>query len=68
MKVDTKYDIKQSVWVMWNNRPAQTEITEIIITASHLRWPKVSYFLALGDIVQSESEIHATKESLIASL
>lgn len=72
MKIETKFDYKQKVWFMHENKPCESEIFLIDIT-----YPKdlvnrvadVNYHLLVEErIVKGEPEIFATKEELINSL
>ena len=62
MKIETKYDIGQEVWVMSMNKPHCTTIISIRIGKDELLY-SLKYFL-----IKKEEEIFPTKEELLKSL
>lgn len=62
MKIETKYDIGQEVWVMTIGKPYCTTITAIRIDKNGLKY-NLRHLLA-----REENEIFATKEDLLKSL
>ena len=62
MKIETKYDIGQEVWVMSMNRPYCAKITGIRIDIHGLFY-NIEYILS-----KREEDIFPTKEELLKSL
>lgn len=62
MKIETKYDIGQEVWVMTMNRPYCTTITAVHIDKNGLSY-NLKYLHA-----KAEENIYPTKEELLKSL
>lgn len=62
MKIETKFDIGQEVWVMTMNRPYCTKIIAIHIDENGLSY-NLKYLLA-----KKEEELFPTKEELLKSL
>lgn len=62
MKIETKYNIGDEVWVITMSKPYCTTITSIHIDKNGLKY-NLKYLLA-----REENEIFATKEELLKSL
>lgn len=62
MKIETKYDIGQEVWVMTMGKPYCTTITAVHIDKNGLLY-NLKYLLA-----KKEEQIFPTKEELLKSL
>lgn len=62
MKIETKYDIGQEVWVMTMGKPYCAKITAIHIDKNGLLY-NIKYLLA-----KKEEELFPTKEELLKSL
>lgn len=69
MKIDTKFDVGESVWVMFNNKPMELEIDEIKITVSNgLKCETVTTFYRIGSDYYIDGNMYKTKKDLIDSL
>ena len=71
MRIQTKYNPKESVWVLHENRPQHCEIAYLTVYS----WSNISsrlryYFTDTDDcsFYKDEDECYPTKEELIESL
>lgn len=69
MKIETKYDIGQEVWVTIYGNPIRVLVVEICISASR-NGVLLSYMVIFGGrpIAVAESSLYTTKEELLKSL
>ena len=71
MKIETKYNIGDKVWLMWNNKAVQSTVKEIFIEVKQKR---ISEEYALEDRISeyhralTSGELFPTKEELLKSL
>ena len=77
MKIETKFSIGDSVWVMKDDKPQRFPIFFIEVSASGSMnapvginpvYATVRYSSANGEFDMSESACYASKEELLASL
>lgn len=76
MTIETKYDIGDKVWFMWNNKPTAMRIGHIEAYcgycyndyASEIIGKKIVYIEEYGEYRMPESDLFPTKEELIKSL
>ena len=68
METKTKYDIKDMVWLVNENKTVKMSVTGLAITATGTDKYEVKYILnySLSDI--PESQVFKTKEELLGSL
>lgn len=66
MKVETKYDLNDTVWYISNNKVNSQKVTGIYISVSGLE--HIEYYLQFGDVKYPESILFPTKEELLNSL
>ena len=68
METKTKYDIKDMVWLVNENKAVKMSVTGLAITATGTDKYEVKYILnySLSDI--PESQVFKTKEELLESL
>ena len=75
MKIETKYDIGQKVWFMWNNKATQRKIVGVIVNKDNEQQSE-EYDIAgledvdmtLYDVTFKLDDIFPTKEELLKSL
>lgn len=75
MKIVTKYDIGQEVWVMWNNKATQRKIVSVLVNKD-IEQQSEEYDIAgledddmvLYDVTFKCEDIFPTKEELLKSL
>lgn len=76
MKIETKFNVGQDVWIIFNNQPETWRVTEIIITPIKQNSYSVRYKLHhvgnthLGGVHETELweyQIGATKRALLES-
>jgi hypothetical protein len=78
MKIETKYDIGQEVWVMKDNSPQKFKVNGISVecldgmynSCRHLGLTAVNYDLGtrMSPLIYTECYLYPTKEELIKSL
>lgn len=72
MKIETKYNIHDKVWLMYLDKPVECAITGILICKSSkgctLAEQVTYYVYHLGEILRSETSLFDTKEELLKSL
>ena len=78
MKIETKYDIGQEVWVMKDNRPKKLKVNGISVecldgmynSCIHFGIESVKYDLGerMRPMIYSEIYLYPTKEELLKSL
>lgn len=74
MTIETKYDVKDIVWFMHNNKIEASPVRKIVFTKKVGLWGTVTstiYNLALCTVANidfMEDELFATKEELLKSL
>lgn len=67
MKIETKFNIGDDVWMIANNKAEQVGIKSIVINVEE--FTKVEYFLSNGNCLAfSEERFFTTKEALLQSL
>lgn len=67
MKIETKYEIGQEVWFMYNNRPTSMRVMHIELYISSNK-VKRQYIDKYGSYRVSEHKLFPTKEELLKSL
>lgn len=77
MNITTKFDVGQTVWIMFNNQPEQWEVEEIIIpNIKRKLQPSLQYKLrfighnhcgSIHEVSLWEYQVHATKHDLLMS-
>jgi hypothetical protein len=75
MKIETKYDIGQEVWFMWNNKATHRKIVGVIVGKDNEQQSE-EYDIAgledddmtLCDVTFKCEDIFQTKEELLKSL
>lgn len=67
MIIETKYDVGNLVWVMYNDMPQQSSV-DIVITNTTNKGTKVLYSLFGIPGYLSKEGVFDTKESLLQSL
>lgn len=75
MKIETKYDIGQEVWFMWNNKATQRKIVGVCVSKDNEQQSEEYDIVGLEDddmtlydVTFKPEDIFPTKEELIASL
>ena len=78
MKIETKYDIGQEVWVMKDNHPQNFKVQGISIelfdglydSCMHVGIDVIKYDLGtrMSPLIYNECYLHPTKEELLKSL
>lgn len=74
MTIETKYDVRDIVWFMYNNKIESSPVRKIDITRKIYLWSTVTYVkykLALSYVANidfEEDELFPTKEELLKSL
>lgn len=69
MKIETKYNIGDSAWIMFNNRCEEQKIYKLSVDVSGVESPNIiRYWLSNTNMVLFESQIVTTKEELLKSL
>ena len=70
MKIETKYDIGQEVWIIYHNEPTKGIVGRIDTT--HIgSFSHILYYLKFGQnepVVRKECYLFPTKEELLKSL
>ena len=77
MNITTKFDVGQTVWIMFNNQPEQWHVDAIIIpdiTNTHqpmpqyrLRFIGQDHGGSVHEVTLWEYQVHATKRELLMS-
>lgn len=71
-EIHFKFVPKQSVWVMYENRPVEAVVSSVKISIEHHSLPaKISYSIAMKNghgATYSEKSVFATKEELKESI
>lgn len=78
MNITTKFDVGQTVWIMFNNQPEQWKVEEIIlsnITNNHnqpmpqyrLRFIGQDHGGTVHEVTLWQYQVHATKRELLMS-
>ena len=66
MTIETKYNIGDEVWGIWENKPTMFKIKKIIIVKDDIK-TQIQY-VSTGNIYLFQDEIFPTKEELLKSL
>lgn len=66
MTIETKYNIGDEVWRIWENKPTMFKIKKIIIVKDDIK-TQIQY-VSTGNIHLFQDEIFPTKEELLKSL
>lgn len=70
MKIETKYDMGQEVWVIYHNEPTKGIVRRIDTT--HIgSFSQILYYLSFGQtvpVIRKECSLFPTKEELLKSL
>jgi hypothetical protein len=76
MKIETKFEIGDWAWFMWDNKPVKDRIETMMITVNYPKLNPIDYNRKTVGILYSFSnnrtahqpDVFSTKEELIASL
>ena len=68
MEAKSKYDIKDNVWLIDENKAVKMFVTGIVITSTETDNYAVNYELNYSSRETSESQLFNTKEELLDSL
>lgn len=68
MRIDTAFNMNESVWLISDDKIKQSSINEITITYSRDGSQKISYKIDNSDKEYSEDSLFKNKNSLINSL
>lgn len=73
MIIETKYNIYDEIWLMYNDKPVKSTIVGIMICKTSNKCQlaeQISYYLDVtsDNIVRRETSLFKTKEELINSL
>ena len=68
MEAKSKYDIKDNVWLIDENKAVKMFVTGIVITSTEPDNYEVNYELNYSSREISESQLFNTKEELLESL
>ena len=68
MEATTKYDIRDNVWLVNENKAVKMIVTGLVITATEPDSYEVKYDLTYSLCEIPESQIFRTKEELLESL
>lgn len=77
MKIETKFDVGQTVWIMFNNEPEQWQVAEIDISPITRSTPPMPLYLlrhigqnhtgSVHEIKKFEYQVHGTRRELCLS-
>lgn len=68
MKVSTKYNLRDKVWFMYQNRPTMAEVRYIYITLDEECRPSIQYLVNNDDTKRDEETLYSTKQELLNTL
>lgn len=71
MKIETKFNIGDKVWLMWNNKAVQSKVKEIFIGVEQKRISEgyaLEYRISEYHRALTSEELFPTKEELLKSL
>ena len=70
MTIETKYNIGDDVWLLYNNKAVSSRIFRIEVKVDLHLSARIKYYLSGSDIAEfySEDKLFPTKEELLKSL
>lgn len=68
MLIQTRFDIGEKVFLLWDNVVRQETITKIIVTQNSSRIIETDYSLKSLGVIAGEGILFKTKEELLKSL
>ena len=76
MIIETKYNIGDEVWLMWYNKPIQTQVKQVKTLTKEVskfciktfKETTIEYIIEMDSALMSEDRLFPTKEELLKSL